>query len=176
MTTKTQYPVARNCNLSSRTDERGRLVWTAIQWADAGRLDANIGDEEIVLDALDGLEETLAEGAGERDDAAAASACAAAEERVAEMLRQSKCWTLDSIRGLRFDAPEVAAAMERCQWHNAMPVIDTDRRITGSWVYWDSGDDNYANVDDEAAIDRSDALAAGWTVDEDGYARPPAID
>jgi hypothetical protein len=173
MTTKTRYPVLRNCNLSSRTDDRGSMVLAAIQWADDGRLDANISDEEAVLDALDDLEETLADGAGERDDAAAASACAAAEERVATLLRASRAWVLDTIAGLRIDDPKAVAAMERCDWANVMPVIDGDRRLTGRWVYWDTDDQTFANYDDEAAIDRDDAVEAGWTVDEDGYATPP---
>ena len=30
-----------------------------------------------------------------------------------------------------------------------------------------------SNVDDEAMIETAEAIAAGWTVDEDGYATPP---
>lgn len=174
MKTKTRYPVARNCNYSTREDEHGRLVWQAIQWSNDGRLDANISDEEDVLDALDDLEETLAEGNAERDDAAATSACAAAEESVATLLQQSRAWVLDALHGERIDSPEAAALMERCDWTGYYPTIDTDLRLTGRWEYADFDGDRYANYGGEAMIDRADAIRAGWTVDEDGSATPPA--
>jgi hypothetical protein len=175
MTTKTRYPVARNCNFATREDDRGRLVWQAIEWADAGKLDANIGDEEAVLIAIDELEETLTESAEQAgpDNPDACEACEAAEEEVAATLQRSRSWVLDRISGMAADDPEAVAAMEACGWDNAMPVIDGDRRLTGAWVYWDTDDQTYANYDDNFAISIDDAEAAGWTV-ADGYAEPPA--
>lgn len=168
----TDYPVSRNCNLSTREDETGRLVWQAVTMADAGKLDPHDRDEQRVLDCLETLEETLEEFA-EDDSAEAGNTCRAAEEAVATSLRETRVWFLDAFAGERLDAPATAAAMERCDWTNYYPVIDADVRLTGECVYADEEGRRHANYDDQAMIDRAEAVAAGWTIDGDGFATPP---
>lgn len=172
MTTKTQYPVIHNCNFGRRTDECGSLVWQGVRLADSGRLDANDRDERHLLDCLESLEETLATLAEEMD-AASGDACRAAEEAVAKALRETRVWVLDAFTGARLDAPATVEAMERCDWTGYYPVIDAHMRLTGEFMYADQPDDSMASYGDEAVIDRDDAVAAGWTVDDDGYAKPP---
>lgn len=75
-------------------------------------------------------------------------------------------------RGLRYDSTEAEAILDpdRMGWYQHWPVIDTAGRLTGEVC---DGGDGYANVQDEAMIDRDDAIAAGWVIDEDGYAWEP---
>ncbi len=171
MTTKTSYPVIKNCNLSTREDDRGRLVWQAVKWSESGRLCWEIDDEEAVLDALADLEETLAEENAERDDAAAVTACACAEQRVADLLQCCRAWMVDAFAGESIDAPEVVEAMGRCDWTGYYPVIDSYLKLTGGWDYADT-DQPWLNYHDLAYISVTDAMEAGWTV-TDGSAEPP---
>lgn len=169
----TDYPVIHNCNLSTREDETGRLVWQAVTMADAGKLDCHDRDEQRVLDCLETLEETLEEFA-EDDSAEAGNTCRAAEEAVAKALRETRVWFLDAFAGERLDAPATVDAMERCDWIGYYPVIDADVRLTGEFVYADEEGRRHANYDNQAMINRADAVAAGWTIDGDGFATPPA--
>lgn len=58
-------------------------------------------------------------------------------------------------------------------WDDCWPVIDRELNLTGE--FRDSGSDDWLNYDDEAAILREEAVAGGWSVDEDeGRAYPPA--
>jgi hypothetical protein len=175
MTTKTRYPVARNCKFSTREDDRGRLVWRAIEWADAGKFDANDRDEAAVLDALDELEETLAESAEQAgpDNPDACEACHAAEEAVAARLVETRAWFLDAFNGSRLDDPDTVAALERVDWTDYYPVIDGDLRLTGEWVYADQENAEMLSYDNEAMISRDDAEAAGWKIDSDERTAEP---
>lgn len=168
----TEYPVTHNCNLSTREDETGRLVWQAVQMADSRRLDDYGRDESEVLDCLERLEETLA-GYAEDDSAEAGNTCRAAEEAVAAALLRTRVWFLDAFAGERLDAPATVEAMERCEWQDYYPVIDADLRLTGEFAYADEENRRHANYDNQAMIDRAEAVAAGWTIDEDGFATPP---
>jgi hypothetical protein len=56
-------------------------------------------------------------------------------------------------------------------WSGFRPVIDGQGRFTGEIVDSDCG--YFITTDDLAAISPEDAQAAGWTVDDEGYARPP---
>lgn len=69
------WPTIRNCNLSSRHDDRGRHVWEAVVASDRGCEDCDLAG------ALDDLEAVLARHA-ESDSAAAEQACTEAEEAV----------------------------------------------------------------------------------------------
>lgn len=168
----TDYPVTHNCNLSAREDETGRLVWQAVKMADAGKLDRHDRDEQRVLDCLETLEETLEEFA-EDDSAEAGNTCRAAEEAVAKSLRETRVWFLDAFAGERLDAPATVDAMERCDWIGYYPVIDADVLLTGEFVYADEEGRRHANYDNQAMINRAEAVAAGWTIDGDGFATPP---
>jgi hypothetical protein len=173
--TTTDYPTMHNCNLSTREDETGRLVRQALEWADAGKLDQHDRGERAVLDALESLEELLAGGAGERDDAASLSACTAAEEVVAARLVETRAWFLDAFAGERIDDPVAVAAMERIDWTGYYPVIDGSLRLTGEWVYADEPNSTMLSYRNDAMISRADAVEAGWTIDEDECsAQPPA--
>lgn len=167
----TDYPVTRNCNLSTREDETGRLVWQAVQMADAGKLDQHDRDEQRVLDCLERLEETLSECA-EDDSAEAGNTCRAAEEAVAAALRETRAWFLASFAGERIDAAATVEAMERCEWTGYYPVIDTDLRLTGEYAYADEENHRHANYGNQAMIDRAEAVEAGWAIDADGFATP----
>ena len=61
-------------------------------------------------------------------------------------------------------------ALDCCDWHGVWPVIDAEGLLTGEIS---EGGDDMSNVDDEAMIETAEAIATGWTVDEDGYATPP---
>ena len=167
------YPVTHNCNLSTREDETGRLVWQAVTMADAGKLDSHDRDEQRVLDLLERLEEVLGDSA-EDDSAEAGNTCRAAEEAVAKALRETRPWFLDAFAGERIDAAATVAACDLCEWQDYYPVIDADLRLTGEFAYADEEDGRHANYENEAMIDRQEALAAGWAIDEDGHATPPA--
>jgi hypothetical protein len=171
MTLQTPYSVIHNCNFAAREDDRGRLVLQAVQWSKSGRLCWEVDDEEAVLDALADLEETLAEGNAERDDAAAITACAWAEQKVADLLRSCRAWVVDAFAGESIDAPEVVAAMERCDWAGYYPIIDACLKLTGGWDYADT-DESWLNYRGVAYISVTDAMEAGWTVN-DGSAEPP---
>lgn len=169
----TEYPTINNCNLSTRTDEVGQLVYQALQWADADRFDRHDRDERAVLDALESMEALLSEGSGERDDAASLSACAAAEQTVATMLRETRQWFLDAYRGERLDSPYVGAAFGRIDWRS-FPAIDGDLRLTGECVDADDDTNGWLSYRGDAFISRADAVSGGWTIDdEDGTAEPP---
>jgi hypothetical protein len=168
--------VIHNCNFAAREDDRGRLVLQAVQWSESGRLCWEVDDEEAVLDALADLEETLAEGNAERDDAAAATACACAEERVANLLRSCRAWVVDAHAHERLDSPAVVEAMARCDWNGYYPIIDGDLRLTGGWDYADDPGEPWLSYGNEAYISRDDATAAGWTIDDDGIASPPKVE
>lgn len=73
--TATRYPTIRNCNFSSREDDRGRHVHEAILAADRGCEDCNL------IGALDDLEATLADHA-ESDSEESMRLCREAEEAV----------------------------------------------------------------------------------------------
>ena len=75
-------------------------------------------------------------------------------------------------RGLDYASAEATAIMDRADWAQHWPVIDTDGLLTGAVVETEETA-AYANVQDLAMIDREGALAAGWTIDDDGYAIPP---
>jgi hypothetical protein len=174
--TTTEYPTIHNCNFSTRYDETGRLVRLALSWADADKLDCNDRDEEAVLDALESLEELLASGAGERDDAGHLSACTAAEQAVATRLVETRRWFLDAFAGTRIDDPATVAAMERIDWTGYYPVIDGGLKITGEWAYADEPNPTMLNYNNDAMISRADAVEAGWTIDdEERCAEPPAV-
>ena len=96
-----------------------------------------------------------------------------AEEAVAAALRRTRVWFLDAFAGERLDAPATVEAMERCEWQDYYPVIDADLRLTGEFAYADEENRRHANYDNQAMIDRAEAVAAGWTIDEDGFATPP---
>ena len=70
-----RWPTIRNCNLSSREDDRGRHAWEAVVAADRGCEDCDL------VGSLDELEAVLARHA-ESDSAEAEQACTAAEEAV----------------------------------------------------------------------------------------------
>jgi hypothetical protein len=172
--TATEYPTIHNCNFTTRDDEAGRLVRQALEWADADKLDCNDHAEEGVLDALASLEELLASGAGERDDAASLSACTAAEEAVAARLVETRAWFLDAFSGERIDAPAAVAAMERIDWQDYYPIIDGSLTLTGEWRYTDQPDPMMLNYNNDALISRADAVEAGWEIDDDEcFAQPP---
>jgi hypothetical protein len=172
--TATEYPTIHNCNFTTRDDEAGRLVRQALEWADADKLDCNDRAEEGVLDALASLEELLASGAGERDDAAHLSACTAAEQAVATRLVETRRWFLAGYCGESIAEPAVEDAMDRIDWQGYFPVIDGSLRLTGEWVYADEPNPTMLSYRGEAMISRSDAAEAGWTIDADeGRAEPP---
>jgi hypothetical protein len=77
-----RFPTIHNCNFSTRDDVRGRDVWSAI----VDVFEQGCDDEEV-LDALESLEETLAEHA-ESDSETSVEACEDAEESV-QAARQS---------------------------------------------------------------------------------------
>lgn len=58
------------------------------------------------------------------------------------------------------------------EWDQWWPIIDTDLKLTGQSTDSQPG---FANYNNQAMIDESDALAAGWTI-TDGYASPPDDD
>ena len=172
MNLKTDYPVTHNCNLSTRDDDRGQLVWQAVQMADAGKFDRDDRDDRHMLDCLEQLEEVLAEFATD-ESAEGRNSCRAAEEAVAGALRETRVWFLDAFRGKRYDAPQTRAAGALCEWQGIWPVIDRDGRLTGEFS---EGGENELNVDDEAMIDAGEARAGGWRIDaEEGHAYPPTV-
>jgi hypothetical protein len=173
MTTKTPYPVIRNCNFTTREDDRGRLVLQAVQWSEGGRLCWEVDDEEAVLDALDDLEETIHDRTS-YDDAGHLTAVACAEGTVAARLRSCRAWVVDAHAGERLDDPEVKKALDQCDWSGYYPIIDGDLDLTGGWDYADDPGEPWLSYGNEAYISREDATAAGWTIDEDGSAVPPA--
>lgn len=171
--TKTEYPVTHNYNFATRDDDRGRLVWQAVRWADAGKFDIHDRDEQAVLECLGRLEDRLEEFSDD-DSSEAGQTCRAAEEAVARALRETRVWFLDAFAGELIDAPAAIEANERCEWTGYYPVIDADRRLTGEFAYADQEDVRHANYDNKAMIDRRDAIDAGWTIDDEGFATPPA--
>ena len=170
MNMKTDYPVTHNCNLSTREDDRGQRVWQAVQMADAGRFDQHDRDERHLLDCLERLEDVLEEFSAD-DSAEAGNTCRAAEDAVAQALRQTRVWFLATFRGERYDAPQTRDAVALCEWQGIWPVIDRDGNLTGEYS---EGGENDLNVDDEAMIDADEARAGGWRIDaEEGHAYPP---
>jgi hypothetical protein len=71
-----RFPTIHNCNFRTRDDVRGGDVWSAI----VDVFEQGCDDEEV-LDALESLEETLAEHA-ESDSETSVKACEDAEESV----------------------------------------------------------------------------------------------
>ena len=71
-----RFPTVHNCNFRTRDDVRGGDVWSAI----VDVFEQGCDDEEV-LDALESLEETLAEHA-ESDSETSVKACEDAEESV----------------------------------------------------------------------------------------------
>ena len=72
--------------------------------------------------------------------------------------------------GIHVQSQAWQEAADCCDWHGVWPVIDAEGLLTGEIS---EGGDDMSNVDDEAMIETAEAIAAGWTVDEDGYATPP---
>ena len=172
MTSKTDYPVTHNCNLSTRDDDRGQLVWQAVQMADAGKFDRDDRDDRHMLDCLEQLEEVLAEFATD-ESAEAKNVCRTEEEAVTEALQRTRVWFLAAFRGDRYDAPQTRAAVAMCEWQGIWPVIDRDGRLTGEFS---EGGEDELNVDDEAMIGAGEARAGGWRIDaEEGRACRPAV-
>jgi hypothetical protein len=168
--TKTDYPVAHNCNLSTREDDRGQRVWQAVQMADAGKFDQHDRDERHLLDCLERLEEVLEEFAID-DSAEAGNTCRAAEEAVAEALKATRVWFLDAFKGERYDAPQTRDGVSLCEWQNIWPVIDRDGNLTGDYS---EGDDHLLVDNGEAMISVDEARAGGWKIDADeGRAEAP---
>lgn len=75
MTTKSRFPTIRNCNFSSREDDRGRHVREALTAADRGCEDCDL------IGALDDLEATLADHAEDGSEESM-RLCREAEEAV----------------------------------------------------------------------------------------------
>jgi len=168
--TTTEYPTIRNCNFSTREDDRGRLVWQAVNMADAGKFDEHDRDERHLLDCMERLEEVLEEFAAD-DSAEAGNTCRAAEEAVAEALKVTKVWFLDAFKGERYDAPKTRDAFSLCEWQNIWPVIDRDGNLTGEYS---EGDDHLLVDNGEAMISVDEARAGGWKIDADeGSAEAP---
>ena len=71
-----RFPTIHNCNFRTRDDVRGGDVWSAI----VDVFEQGCDDEEV-LEALESLEETLAEHA-ESDSETSVKACEDAEESV----------------------------------------------------------------------------------------------
>jgi len=143
-------------NSTSLNDE---LVLNAVRWADEGRLDENVSDECVVLDLLYELD-SLCEEQNEQ-------ACLAVARKVGKSLIKTKTFVVDDLKGCLLEDSE--EHLDVCDWNGAMPVIDSELRLTGHWVYWDVTDDSYVNYKDTAAISVEDARTAGLAI-EDGYA------
>jgi len=137
------------------------LVLNAVRWADEGRLDENVEDESVVIDLLWELD-SLCE-CRSKD----ILACLSVERKVRESLVKTKTFVVDSLKGCLLEDSE--EHLDACDWNGAMPVIDSELRLTGHWVYWDVTDDSYVNYEDTAAISVEDARVAGLAI-EDGYA------
>jgi hypothetical protein len=135
------------------------LVHNALRWEDEGRLDENVEDECVVLDLLWELD-SLCE---EKND----QACLSVVIKIRKSLVKTKTFVVDDLKGCLLD--DSGEHLDTCDWNGAMPVIDSELRLTGHWVYWDVTDDSYVNYRDAAAISVEDARAAGLAI-EDGYA------
>jgi hypothetical protein len=135
------------------------LVLKAVGWADEGRLDENVDDEYVVLDLLWELD-SLCE---EKND----QACLSVVMKIRKSLVKTKTFVVDDLKGCLLEDSE--EHLDVCDWNGAMPVIDSELRLTGHWVYWDVTDDSYVNYEDTAAISVEDARIAGLAI-EDGYA------
>lgn len=70
------YPIISNCNFESRDDARGKAIHAARL-----ALEAGLSADSDLLDAMDSLEDTLAEHA-ESSDVDSVDACRAAEREV----------------------------------------------------------------------------------------------
>ena len=77
---------------------------------------------------------------------------------------------VEHLTGTHYTSPAFRRALDGGDWNNIWPEIDGDGNLTGRLI--GSGEDGYANVDDDAMIDLDVAKASGWTID-DGYATPP---
>lgn len=135
------------------------LVLNAVRWADEGRLDENVDDECVVIDLLWELD-SLCEEENEQ-------ACLAVARKIRESLVKTKTFVVNDLKGCLLEDSEEHLSV--CDWNGAMPVIDSELRLTGHWVYWDCTDDTYVNYEDTAAISVEDARIAGLAI-EDGYA------
>lgn len=74
-------------------------------------------------------------------------------------------------RGLHYQSAAWREIAEAGAWDGAWPVIDRLGRLTGEVI---DAADGYLNVDDEAMIAVSQAVAGGWSIDrEEGRASEP---
>ncbi len=74
-----------------------------------------------------------------------------------------------SLKGERLTSDRVAKAFDNIDGY--YPVIDGDLVLTGEFRYADQPGD-WSSYRNEAAIDNEVALAAGWTIDDEGFAEP----
>lgn len=125
------------------------LVHAALGWEDEGRLDENVEDESVVIDLLWELD-SLCE---EKND----QACWSVLLKIRESLVKTKTFVVDDLKGCLLEDSE--EHLDVCDWNGAMPVIDSELRLTGHWVYWDVTDDTYVNYRDTAAISAEDGYA-----------------
>jgi hypothetical protein len=150
------FPSIRNAPIHEDS-----LVLTAVRWASDGRLDENVEDENVVLDLLWSLD-SLCEGGGW-----GCQASLSVEREIEATLVATKSYVVKSLRGTHLE--DCGEALDECDWNNAMPVIDSDLKLTGDWIYWDVTDNEHVNYRDTAAISVEDARIAGLAI-EDGYA------
>lgn len=136
------------------------LVSTAVAWADDGRLDENVQDESLVLESLADLDFLISQNGNSQSSL---------ENEIVRLLLKTKSWACASLRGCGIAWAGSREILDKCDWHGAMPVIDSELCFTGHWIYWDLSDEDYLNFNDEAAISVGDAAAAGLWI-TDGYA------
>jgi len=77
--------------------------------------------------------------------------------------------------GLRYDSDEASEILDAAEadWASHWPMIDGNGKLTGNVVETDGWTEDHLNVGDSAAIMRDDATAAGWRIDNEGYAFEP---
>jgi hypothetical protein len=76
-----------------------------------------------------------------------------------------------SLKGESLNSKLAVAVFTKRDLSGYYPVIDGDLVLTGEFRYADQPGE-WSNYKGEAAIDNDVALAAGWTIDEEGFAEP----
>lgn len=94
--TTNSYPIIANCNFESRDDDEGRAIHEARKAAESG-----LTEDADLIEALESLEETLAEHA-ESGSEVSVKACEAAEAAVVAAWTDEVQAAADRVRESRY--------------------------------------------------------------------------